>query len=278
MSAWPFRIARLAYWLACSSSLAMVWMALTYPVGHPLWHPTVPAQVVWWTLALYAPTGFVAGALLWLWIELRVPGKRGLSYAKAAAAVGGFASFIIAFGTPTVLSVGSKRSTGISCVSNLKQVGLGFAQYTQDYDDRFPIAASWKDGIYPYVKNEAVFRCPEEQKQEEPSYGFNRLVNRVKVTKIDAPETTVLAMDSAPGVNPVVGPGDYPFTDRHGDYVYVTFADFHVKAVPMTLNPTEPWREGPRYPELVWLPQIRRTTPAAQPRRLAPGRPAGKKP
>src|SRR5687768_13058124 len=26
-----------------------------------------------------------------------------------------------------------------SCLSNLKQIGLGFAQYTQDYDERFPL-------------------------------------------------------------------------------------------------------------------------------------------
>src|SRR5471032_187855 len=29
-----------------------------------------------------------------------------------------------------------------SCQSNLKQIGLGFQQYSQDYDERFPIALS----------------------------------------------------------------------------------------------------------------------------------------
>ena len=28
-----------------------------------------------------------------------------------------------------------------SCMSNLKQIGLGFMQYTQDYDERYPLAA-----------------------------------------------------------------------------------------------------------------------------------------
>src|SRR5690349_12144108 len=32
-----------------------------------------------------------------------------------------------------------------SCQSNLKQIGLGFHQYTQDYDDRLPLTM-WHSG------------------------------------------------------------------------------------------------------------------------------------
>jgi prepilin-type N-terminal cleavage/methylation domain-containing protein len=47
-----------------------------------------------------------------------------------------------------------------SCTSNLKQVGLAFAMYTQDYDECFPWGASnlgattttWYDLVEPYVK------------------------------------------------------------------------------------------------------------------------------
>lgn len=47
-----------------------------------------------------------------------------------------------------------------SCTSNLKQVGLAFGMYTQDYDEHFPWAASnlgtptttWYDLVEPYVK------------------------------------------------------------------------------------------------------------------------------
>ena len=61
-----------------------------------------------------------------------------------------------------------------SCQSNLKQIGYGLIQYSQDYDDH--VAKSWygidndasgtggrykwMDAIYPYVKSEAVFTCP----------------------------------------------------------------------------------------------------------------------
>ena len=53
-----------------------------------------------------------------------------------------------------------------SCTSNLKQIGLGIMQYTQDYDEKMPFAC-WDDGAYPwhfivqpYTKSYQVFKCP----------------------------------------------------------------------------------------------------------------------
>ena len=71
-----------------------------------------------------------------------------------------------------------------SCQSNLKQIGIGLLQYTQDYDDFLPYAYfgnyndigistapgvlgpngvedyKWMDAIYPYIKSSQVFNCP----------------------------------------------------------------------------------------------------------------------
>jgi len=67
-----------------------------------------------------------------------------------------------------------------SCMSNLKQIGLGVMQYTQDYDEHlpknavvlsaaaiFPSSSSasgatwlWWHEIYPYVKSTQLFICP----------------------------------------------------------------------------------------------------------------------
>ena len=58
-----------------------------------------------------------------------------------------------------------------SCQSNLKQIGLGVMQYTQDYDERFPLAWNvygdatvrpygWADSLEPYLKSEQIFKCP----------------------------------------------------------------------------------------------------------------------
>ena len=61
-----------------------------------------------------------------------------------------------------------------SCQNNLKQIGLGLLQYTQDYDEftcpgwAGPVgygasggqAVKWMDMVYPYVKSTQVFNCP----------------------------------------------------------------------------------------------------------------------
>lgn len=67
-----------------------------------------------------------------------------------------------------------------SCQSNLKQIGLGLIQYSQDWDeilvsDWYSASGSpnetqppstpnpeykWMDAAYPYIKNEQVFTCP----------------------------------------------------------------------------------------------------------------------
>lgn len=56
-----------------------------------------------------------------------------------------------------------------SCSSNLKQIGLGFLQYTQDYDEVWVTHLQgtadlygWAQLIYPYVKSDQLFQCPSE--------------------------------------------------------------------------------------------------------------------
>ena len=57
-----------------------------------------------------------------------------------------------------------------SCQSNLKQIGLGILQYTQDYDESFPLYTfnigagtfGWVSQIQPYLKSEQIFQCPSE--------------------------------------------------------------------------------------------------------------------
>ena len=61
-----------------------------------------------------------------------------------------------------------------SCQSNLKQIGLGILQYTQDYDEAFPLSVvsvnapvgtdpvGWADAIQPYLKSTQIYQCPSE--------------------------------------------------------------------------------------------------------------------
>ncbi|HEX8466018.1 MAG TPA: DUF1559 domain-containing protein [Abditibacterium sp.] len=54
-----------------------------------------------------------------------------------------------------------------SCMSNLKQIGLGMIQYTQDYDERFldqeptaTIPIHFGHLLQPYIKSKQIFVCP----------------------------------------------------------------------------------------------------------------------
>src|SRR4028118_1205764 len=52
-----------------------------------------------------------------------------------------------------------------SCLSNIKQVGLGIMQYTQDYDEMYPATndntAEYALGrIGPYTKSDQLLTCP----------------------------------------------------------------------------------------------------------------------
>ena len=64
-----------------------------------------------------------------------------------------------------------------SCSSNLKQIGMGLLQYTQEYDELMvrtsygqatgddwsnPLRWKWMDAVYPYIKSEEVFNCPSD--------------------------------------------------------------------------------------------------------------------
>src|SRR6476660_8145010 len=62
-----------------------------------------------------------------------------------------------------------------ACQNNLKQIGVGILQYTQDYDENYPPSrvsnvfalgqgpnpqCPWQLTIHPYVKSVQIFRCP----------------------------------------------------------------------------------------------------------------------
>lgn len=67
-----------------------------------------------------------------------------------------------------VFSRARENARRTSCLSNLKQIGLAFMQYSQDYDEAYPLTSfgatniSWTVGAEPYMKSIQLFRCPSD--------------------------------------------------------------------------------------------------------------------
>lgn len=72
-----------------------------------------------------------------------------------------------------VFSRARENARKTSCLSNLKQIGLAFTQYSQDYDEymikgRYSPSAtsSWMLRLEPYAKSRQIFRCPSAKDEE----------------------------------------------------------------------------------------------------------------
>src|SRR2546425_5476447 len=59
-----------------------------------------------------------------------------------------------------------------ACTHNLKLVTLGMLMYSQDYDERLPIAEKWMDETMPHLKNDSLYHCPEVVKFDSAAYGY----------------------------------------------------------------------------------------------------------
>ena len=79
-----------------------------------------------------------------------------------------------------VFSQAREKARAISCMSNMKQMGIGVQMYVQDYDEQVFFRSStnptvtrintattgnplkWWNMIMPYIKNNALFKCPSD--------------------------------------------------------------------------------------------------------------------
>ncbi|RYX84340.1 DUF1559 domain-containing protein [bacterium] len=97
-----------------------------------------------------------------------------------------------------------------SCQSNMKQIGLGIMQYTQDYDERMPprlinangVLTNWQNMIQPYVKSYQLFQCPSNTKNTNPLDNDATGLSRVSY----APNVDGGGSNGAVGNDNVAGP------------------------------------------------------------------------
>jgi prepilin-type N-terminal cleavage/methylation domain-containing protein/prepilin-type processing-associated H-X9-DG protein len=68
-----------------------------------------------------------------------------------------------------------------SCQSNLKQIGLGMLQYSQDYDEKFMMEDdgqhAYKQTIQPYLKSAQIWACPSNPRNQNIDFAANPSAN-----------------------------------------------------------------------------------------------------
>ncbi len=155
-----------------------------------------------------------------------------------------------------------------SCLSNMKQIGLAFMQYVQDYDEKLPQSwngqndvtqgqqLNWAWAIQPYAKNRQIYKCPSDKYDNAASsYIANNGFGNIKIAIIPRVSEMVLIMDGYTSnggawdpTNVNTGYGlncDYTIWNattrvtqgnlglpRHGGTANLLFADSHAKTTP----------------------------------------------
>jgi len=127
-----------------------------------------------------------------------------------------------------VFAQAREKARQISCLSNMKQLGLADMQYVQDNDELFQSTDNWGQGwaevMYPYVKSKACYTCPDDSHAalyawapDKVSYVGNnvlfdynniRLGTGASIAVMAAPSTTVLLYEGSDTYNGYFGPGN----------------------------------------------------------------------
>jgi prepilin-type N-terminal cleavage/methylation domain-containing protein/prepilin-type processing-associated H-X9-DG protein len=95
----------------------------------------------------------------------RTPGFTLIELLVVIAIIGILASILF-----PVFARARENARRSSCMSNLKQIGLGVMQYTQDYDEMMPTSGNpdFLSRVYvmerltPYLKSDQIFQCSSD--------------------------------------------------------------------------------------------------------------------
>ncbi len=85
-----------------------------------------------------------------------------------------------------VFAQAREKARSASCLSNVKQLGLGTMMYHQDYDETFPMGGwnepaignvvatygRWYNDVRPYIKNVTIRNCPSAPIKVAEQYGY----------------------------------------------------------------------------------------------------------
>jgi prepilin-type processing-associated H-X9-DG protein len=162
-----------------------------------------------------------------------------------------------------VFTKAREKARQISCLSNIKQILLAGLQYSQDYDEKFPMhGCGWLSSsptlcsvaqISPYCKSQQIFRCPSNSSvalpapgtTNKPDYCLNQeYLAGQSLGSVTMPAETIFYIEGngAQGYSAIprcwgvantakicarTSPGS--LTNRHNEGMNVGFVDGHAK-------------------------------------------------
>ncbi|HEY3329367.1 MAG TPA: DUF1559 domain-containing protein [Capsulimonadaceae bacterium] len=162
-----------------------------------------------------------------------------------------------------VFATAREKARQTACLSNEKQLGLAFIQYSTDYDECYPMGLirwantsgqGWAGRIYSYVKSERVYKCPNDPTGDYTgrttmSYIYNmNIANVSNISKFGDPTKSVVlfeckgyqAVGLASGEQTVDNWGGSPagniqwMMPGNGQWIYLTTG--YLGGEPLTVN------------------------------------------
>ena len=126
-----------------------------------------------------------------------------------------------------VFAKAREKARAISCLSNMKQIGLGMLMYSQDYDERFPSGIlpkagdpgfpgmGWAGQTNPYLKSAQLFKCPNDSNSSSTvngvtvypvSYAISYRPLFYATPSLQTPASTILVTEAYGALTDVTDP------------------------------------------------------------------------
>ena len=115
-----------------------------------------------------------------------------------------------------------------SCQSNEKQIALGFKQYIQDNNERYPASNGWDTAIFDYTKSNAILKCPSAAGAGTFDYSYNSNMSGKNENKVNNSAATVLVAEAS-RTSAATSATSASAASRHFDGSNYAFVDGHVK-------------------------------------------------